>query len=567
MRESKPGRLLDFATIRLMPLRLPTRRDLRLASGLVLFTYVALHLANHALGLVSVATAERGLQFAVRVWHSVPGTLLLYGAAATHIALALNALYRRRTLRMPPLEVLRIALGLGIPILLIGHAVSTRIAWEAYRMSPDYSRVVWSLWTSDNEGRQLALLVPGWLHGCLGVNFAFGRRGWYQRVRPALFAMALLLPVLGGLGFLAMGKELAADSGSREFLDSNAQVDAATRIALLRLRDSLLAGWFALIGAIFVAREIRAVVERRRHAVVTITYPQRNARIPVGWTVLEASRSHHIPHMSMCGGQARCSTCRVRVTGGEANCPPAEPIEEATLQRIGAPPGVRLACQLRPTGDIAVVPLLAVPSAARATGKSSQVVERACAVVRVAWRNRAAFAHAHLPQDVVYLALLFGETASAALRAGGAAVAPPDADGVTAVFGLDGNLRDASRRALESAAGVDHALASLARRFEREFGESADFGVFVHSGRAAVGGEPAGGTGPMIGAGEVFDALDALQAAAVPGRVVVTADVCRSAGLARDALAWREATLDKRNAPLRIASLPDERALARALAG
>ena len=36
-----------------------TRRDLRLASGLVLFAYIALHLANHALGLVSIAAAER----------------------------------------------------------------------------------------------------------------------------------------------------------------------------------------------------------------------------------------------------------------------------------------------------------------------------------------------------------------------------------------------------------------------------------------------------------------------------------------------------------------------------
>lgn len=83
-----------------MAIPLPTRRDLRLGSGLILFVYVASHLANHALGLFSVATAEHGLDFAVRIWHSIPGTLLLYGAAATHVALALNALYRRRTLRM-----------------------------------------------------------------------------------------------------------------------------------------------------------------------------------------------------------------------------------------------------------------------------------------------------------------------------------------------------------------------------------------------------------------------------------------------------------------------------------
>jgi len=84
------------------PLRLPTLRDLRLASGLVLFAYVASHLANHALGLFSLAAAERGLALAVTVWHSLPGTVLLYGAAGAHVTLAFAALYRRRTLRMPP---------------------------------------------------------------------------------------------------------------------------------------------------------------------------------------------------------------------------------------------------------------------------------------------------------------------------------------------------------------------------------------------------------------------------------------------------------------------------------
>src|SRR3954453_20716590 len=109
-----------------------TRDRLRLGSGLTLFVYVAAHFTNHALGLISVAAAERGLRFAVAVWHSLPGTVLLYGAAVIHIALALAALYEHRTLRMPPLELLRIALGFGIPTLLIGHAVTTRLAFEVY---------------------------------------------------------------------------------------------------------------------------------------------------------------------------------------------------------------------------------------------------------------------------------------------------------------------------------------------------------------------------------------------------------------------------------------------------
>ena len=48
------------------------RRNLRMASGLILFTYIGAHLTNHALGLISLNTAERGMEIAVEVWYSVP---------------------------------------------------------------------------------------------------------------------------------------------------------------------------------------------------------------------------------------------------------------------------------------------------------------------------------------------------------------------------------------------------------------------------------------------------------------------------------------------------------------
>ena len=76
-----------------------TVRHLRLASGLVLFTYVAFHLANHATMAVSLAAAEAyaAVMFAfVRLW---PVQIVLYGALATHLALALYAIYVRRDLR------------------------------------------------------------------------------------------------------------------------------------------------------------------------------------------------------------------------------------------------------------------------------------------------------------------------------------------------------------------------------------------------------------------------------------------------------------------------------------
>ena len=467
--------------------RRPTQRDIRLASGLVLFAYVTSHLVNHALGLISIDAAERGLALGVRIWQSLPGTVLLYGAAAAHLTLAFVAIYRRRTLRMPPADLLRILLGLGIPLLLIGHAIATRLAHELYGYAPEYHRVVWALWTSDAEGRQLALLVPGWLHGCLGLHFAFCRRRLYQRLRFVLFAVVLLLPVLAGLGFLSMGKELAANPSFLAAMNAIPAPATAEGLALSRLRDGILAFYFSAIALIFAAREIRALVERRRKLLVTIEYPQRVVQVPRGWTVLEASRSHHIPHMSMCGGRARCSTCRVRIVSGEAHCPAPGADEAQTLARIGAPPSVRLACQLRPRGDIAVVPLLAAAPATLLPASVRNGVERDIVIMLVDWRGRTAFAERHLPQDVLYFARLFGEAVASAARDGDEAHCEIGGDDVTVFFGLNDDLAHACRRALQAAARVEQALEAFAKRHAREFGDSARFAVVMHAGHAAVG--------------------------------------------------------------------------------
>ena len=74
----------------------------RLWSGLVLFAYLATHLANHALGLVSIEAMEYGRRIFLAVWRHPLGTLALYGALLAHVTVALRSLYRRRTLRGKP---------------------------------------------------------------------------------------------------------------------------------------------------------------------------------------------------------------------------------------------------------------------------------------------------------------------------------------------------------------------------------------------------------------------------------------------------------------------------------
>ena len=73
-----------------------------------------------------------------------------------------------------------------------------------------------------------------------------------------------------------------------------------------------------------------------------------------GQTLLDASLAAGIPHYHVCGGLARCSTCRVTVIDGALGlgARTAGEIELASTRRW--PDTMRLACQCRPTGNAKV---------------------------------------------------------------------------------------------------------------------------------------------------------------------------------------------------------------------
>src|SRR5271168_2072340 len=103
-------------------------RRIRLASGLILFTYLISHFFNHSLGLISLDVMESVLDVLYRFWASWPMTIALYGALATHFALALYALWQRQTLRLRPVEATQYALGFLLPLILVEHVMATRVS-------------------------------------------------------------------------------------------------------------------------------------------------------------------------------------------------------------------------------------------------------------------------------------------------------------------------------------------------------------------------------------------------------------------------------------------------------
>jgi len=471
-------------------------RRVRLAAGLVLLAYLATHLLNHALGLISLATMEAGRGWFLAFWRHPVGTLALYGAFATHVALALWSLYRRRHLRMPAWEAAQLLLGLLIPPLLVTHLVGTRLAHEWFDTTDSYTRVVLALWEQrpDLGVRQALVLAIAWTHGCLGVHFWLRLRPSYPRVAPVLLSTAVLLPVLALLGFAHAGREVAALARQSDWVaevvrSANAP-DPDARARLARTHSMLLWGFVASVGAVLLARVARLAHARRR-GTLRLTYPNgREVLVPPGLTVLEVSRSAGIPHASVCGGRGRCSTCRVRITRGVESLPVATREELRVLSRVGAPPNVRLACQLRPTHNLSIVPLLpATASAQDGVARPGYLAgqEREIAVLFADLRQFTALAEHRLPYDVVFLLNRYCEVVGTSIERAGGVPNQFTGDGVMALFGVGTGPDDGCRCALIAAQEIVRSLNALSQMLVEELDAPLQVGLGIHTGPAIVG--------------------------------------------------------------------------------
>ncbi|HVZ09940.1 hypothetical protein [Rhodopila sp.] len=224
----------------------PTPRRLRMASGVVMLTYISWHMGNHVLGLFSLPLAEAGLRWSILLWQSRVGTALLYGAFAIHLALALRTVHLRRNWRLPMMEWLRLWAGFSLPLLLIGHVVGTRVATSFYGFQPSYRSVVEGIVQAAAQDWQLALLAPGWLHGCLGLWISLRRRPEVRKMRGVLTAVMIGIPVLSAAGFVRM--VLLIDTDPLRTIAHPAPPPAYAG-ALDAWQDRLQYGYLALVAA------------------------------------------------------------------------------------------------------------------------------------------------------------------------------------------------------------------------------------------------------------------------------------------------------------------------------
>ena len=470
-------------------------RQTRLVCGLVVFTYVTLHFANHALGNISVDAMERGLALQKLIWQSAPGATILYAALLTHMGLGFWALYQRRQFRWTRLEATQLTLGLSIPFLLTKHILNTRVALSLFGTDTGYPQELFKFWAGPppDGALQAVLLLIVWVHGCIGVHLWLRLKPAYPRLRNVLLSAAVLLPALALLGYYQGGRQTLRLAESPVW---RAQELTPERIGtpdqdarLLRYRNETLAALAAVLAAALLARPLRRF-RQRWFGSVLLTYPDRTIRVPRGLSVLEASLINNIPHAHVCGGRGRCSTCRIRILGDPSDLPPVSAAEQAVLDRVGAGPGVRLACQLRPTRDLAFVPLLpphASIADAYRRGPARSGEERYVAIMFIDMRGSSRLAERRLPYDTVFIINQFLNAVSSAVISAGGEPNQVLGDGLLALFGLRGRPEEACRQAVAACAAIAANVEKLNGALAYGPVEPIRFGIGVHAGLIVAG--------------------------------------------------------------------------------
>jgi adenylate cyclase len=471
------------------------RSNLRLISALVMLSFVICHLTAHCLLLISFESGDAARNILMYPWRTWIGTGLLLTALLVHYANALWSIYLRRSLRLSHWEWAQLSLGLCIPMLLMTHVVGTRIAESVLDVHNNYKTVLIALWVAFPwlGVVQAIAVMTVWTHACIGVHFWLRTKPWYPGWRPFLFGFGLLLPTLALAGFVAAGNEVLRGAKNPDYVRLSLQASNLTnqkRFELARLVRLGITIHLALVALPFAGRGVRSCLYRRQRPPMLAHPSGRTMPILPGATVLETLRENGVPHASVCGGRARCTTCRILVTKGLDRLLPVSGLEAKALARIGATPGMRLACQIRPTADISIMPLLAADaSAAEGMVRGGlEGSERLTTVVFVDMRGSTSLGEAKMPYDVLFILNRFFHEMSKAVAATNGHYSQFTGDGLMALYGLDAadpatGPADAVRGAREMLMGLEQ----LNHQLREDLPEPLRIGIGIHYGEAIVG--------------------------------------------------------------------------------
>lgn len=210
-------------------------------------------------------------------------------------------------------------------------------------------------------------------------------------------------------------------------------------------------------------------------------------------SVLSAARRAGLNFTSACGGQARCSTCRVHIESGIENCAPRTDKETAMSERLAFTPDIRLGCQLQLKGDATLRRLAldqrdaeVMQSAAGTASLTLVGQEKRIAIFFSDIRGFTTLSERLPPFDVIHVLNRYFNEMGQIVEKNDGCVDNYLGDGIMALFGVPKPC-DAPLRAVTAGLQMLTALEDFKGYMTRLYGLSFDIGIGIHWGDAVVG--------------------------------------------------------------------------------
>lgn len=167
-------------------------------------------------------------------------------------------------------------------------------------------------------------------------------------------------------------------------------------------------------------------------------------------TVLESLHKANIDQIHACGGDGKCTTCRIYVMEGLHNCRPRNEKEVHMAVKMEFPPNIRLACQTKISGNISIrrpvvdeldVEIILKQFDNLLGTKLGQ--EKELAILFTDIENYTQFAESFPAYDVVHVLNRYYQTMNKIIVRHKGIISDVAGDGILALFGVmedNGNL-------------------------------------------------------------------------------------------------------------------------------
>ena len=222
----------------------------------------------------------------------------------------------------------------------------------------------------------------------------------------------------------------------------------------------------------------------------------RSIKVNEGESILNASLAAGIPHYHACGGNGKCSTCRVLIKDGVQHLTPYTEKEKLLRERMRIPQNVRLACQTFVTGspvllhriirdetDIKLYIKEDTKSVIQNIGE-----EKELALFFLDIRNFTLFMEAYLAFDVIHVIRRLFSLFRKCVEENHGRIIETAGDGFYAVFGLESPIQTAVNDAYNAGQLILNELDIFNTQYlKKYFNHEFQVGIGLHMGRVIVG--------------------------------------------------------------------------------